>query len=247
MSETENPLLLTSLAGVIQRNRSIIGIYLNEDYAKKVNDIPEIMFLEIEYKGLRRLVLILQQEIGKIRLKEIEDKIRKTEVGKNGIEFDFLSILEKDYLKEIRRQLIRGYSNGWHTYMMYLEEEQKIGIRVVIKEDEKLKLMEREHVKLIRLKDIQREENTMLRIRSEKEMNVISNMKRVQMKPKLETRDWYNKYSKNFLRNILQIEKITKRVTINERVMYYKEPEESESEEINKLKTEGDELSSIEV
>ena len=247
MSESENPLLLTSLAGVIQGNRSIIGIYLNEDYAKKVNDIPEIMFLEIEYKGLRRLVLILQQEIGKIRLKEIEDKIRKTEVGKNGIEFDFLSILEKDYLKEIRRQLIRGYSNGWHTYMMYLEEEPKIGIRVVIKEDEKLKLMEREHVKLIRLKDIEREENTMLRIRSEKEMNVISNMKRVQMKPKLQTRDWYNKYSKNFLRNILQIEKITKRVTINERVMYYKKPEESESEEINKLKSEGDELSSIEV
>lgn len=231
MSETENPLLLTSLAGVLQMNKEYIGIHLDEEYIKKVNDIPEIMFLEIEYKGLQRVVLILQQEIGETKIRQIEDKLRKTEVGKNGIKFDFLSILGVDYLKEIRKQVIKGYPSGWHTYMMYLYEEPKIGIKVVLNMNEKDKLIEKEHVKLIRMKDIKGEENTMLRTKKERELNVISDMKRVELKPKLETRDWYNKYSKKFLRNLLQLERLTKRTVIAERIMHYKEKKESESDD----------------
>ena len=231
MSGMENPLLLTSLAGVLQMNRECIGIHLDEEYAKKVNDLPEVMFLEIEYKGLQRVVLILQQEMGETRIRQIEDKLRKTEVGKNGIEFDFLSILGADYLKEIRRQVIKGYPGGWHTYMMYLEEEPKIGIKVVLNVSEKDKLIEKEHVRLVRMKDVKREENTMLRVKKERELNVISDMKRVELKPKLESRDWYNKYSKKFLRNLLQLERLTKRTVIAERIMHYKENEESENDD----------------
>ena len=150
----ENPLLLTSLAELLQMNKEYIGIHLDEEYIKKVNDIPEIMFLEIEYKGLQRVVLILQQEIGETKIRQIEDKLRKTEVGKNGIEFDFLSILGVDYLKEIRKQVIKGYPGGWHTYMMYLYEEPKIGIKVILNVNEKDKLIEKEHVKLVKIKDL---------------------------------------------------------------------------------------------
>ena len=246
----ENPLLLTSLAGVLQMNREYIGIHLDEEYAKKVNDIPEIMFLEIEYKGLQRVILILQQEIGETKIRQIEDKLRKTEVGKNGIEFDFLSILGVDYLKEIRRQVIKGYPGGWHTYMMYLDEEPKIGIKVVININEKDKLIEKEHVRLIRMKDVKREENTMLRIKKERELNVISDMKRVELKPKLESRDWYNKYSKKFLRNLLQLERLTKRTIIAERIMHYKANEKSESDdttEPSESDSEEEKMPSIEV
>lgn len=246
----ENPLLLTGLAGVLQMNREYIGIHLDEEYAKKVNDIPEIMFLEIEYKGLQRVVLILQQEIGETKIRQIEDKLRKTEVGKNGIEFDFLSILGIDYLKEIRRQVIKGYPGGWHTYMMYLDEEPKIGIKVVLNVNEKDKLIEKEHVRLIRMKDVKREENTMLRIKKERELNVISDMKRVELKPKLESRDWYNKYSKKFLRNLLQLERLTKRTVIAERIMHYKANEKSESDdttEPSESDSEEEKMPSIEV
>lgn len=247
MSGMENPLLLTSLAGVLQMNRECIGIHLDEEYAKKVNDIPEVMFLEIEYKGLQRVVMILQQEISEIRIRQIEDKLRKTEVSKNGIEFDFLSILGVDYLKEIRRQVIKGYATGWHTYMMYLEEEPKIGIKVVLKVSEKDKLIEKEHVRLVRMKDVKREENTMLRVKKERELNVISDMRRVELKPKLESRDWYNKYSKKFLRNLIQVERLTKRVVIAERIMHYKEKEESDDTTEPSDNASEEEMPSIEV
>lgn len=247
MSGMENPLLLTSLAGVLQMNRECIGIHLDEEYAKRVNDLPEVMFLEIEYKGLQRVVLILQQEISEIRIRQVEDKLRKTEVSKNGIEFDFLSILGVDYLKEIRRQVIKGYPSGWHTYMMYLEEEPKIGIKVVLKVSEKDKLVEKEHVRLVRMKDVKREENTMLRVKKERELNVISDMRRVELKPKLESRDWYNKYSKKFLRNLIQVERLTKRVVIAERIMHYKEREESDDTTEPSENGSEEEMPSIEV
>lgn len=232
MSGIENPLLLTSLAGVLQMNRECVGIYLEEEYARKVSDIPEVMFLEIEYKGLQRNVLVLQQEISEIRIREIEDKLRKTVVGNNGIEFDFLSILGLEYLKEIRRRMMIGYPSGWHTYMMYLEEEPRIGIKVILKETEKAGLVEKEHVKLVRMKDIRREDNTMLQMKKEREMNVISDMRRVELKPKFKSKIWHNKYSKNFLRNLIRIERLTKRIVISEQIKHYKESDDTTEEEM---------------
>ena len=100
------------------------------------------------------------------------------------------------------------------------------------------------------MKDVKREENTMLRVKKERELNVISDMKRVELKPKLETRDWYNKYSKKFLRNLLQLERLTKRTVIAERIMHYKENEESESDDTTESSESGSEeekMPSIEV
>lgn len=225
----ENPVILWGLTNILERNQGRIGIRMDEEDERKACDISSIMFLDIEYKGIMKKVLIIQREIGETELKKIEDKLRRTEVNNKGIRFDYVSLLEKDYLKEIRKRVMRGYLNGWHTYLMYLGEEPKIGIKVIIKGNEKDQIIKDEKIKLIRIKDIKKEENQVIKKEKEHELDVISDMKRVELKPKKERKEWYNKYSKRFLQDLFRVEKITKRVIIDER-LDYNEKEEMESE-----------------
>ena len=162
-------------------------------------------------------------------MKKIEDKLRRTEVNNKGIQFDYVSLLEKEYLKVIRRRVMKGYLNGWHTYLMYLGEEPKIGIKVIIKGNEKDQIIKDEKIKLIRIRDIKKEENQIIKKEKEHELDVISAMKRVELKPKKERKEWYNKYSKRFLQDLFRVEKITKRVIVDER-LDYNEKEEIETE-----------------
>jgi len=225
----ENPVILYGLSSILERNQERIGIRLDVEEEKKACDISNIMFIDIEYKGIMKKVLVIQQETGENELKKIEDKLRRTEVKDEGIRFDYVSLLEKEYLKDIRKQMMKGYPNGWHTYMMYLGEEPKIGIKVIIKADEKEQIIKDEGIKLIRMRDVKKEENRMNKKEKEHELDVISDMKRIELKPKKERKEWYNKYSKRFLRDLFRVEKITKRIIIDER-LDYNDKEETESD-----------------
>lgn len=221
----ENPILLYGLSSMLERNQSRIGIRMDEEYERKACDLAGIMFLDIEYKGIMKKVLILQQEMSEQELKEVENELRKTDVKDDGIQFDYITLLEKEYLKEIRKQVMRGYPNGWHTYMIYLGEEPKIGIKVIIKADQIDKIIKEEKVKLVRMRDIKKEENRIEKRQKEHELDVISDMKKAELKPKKEHREWYNKYSKRFLRDLIRVERITKKIVVDERLGYYDENE----------------------
>lgn len=171
----ENPILLYGLSSMLERNQSRIGIRMDEEYERKACDLAGIMFLDIEYKGVMKKVLILQQEMSEQELKEVENELRKTDVKDDGIQFDYITLLEKEYLKEMRKQVMRGYPNGWHTYMIYLGEEPKIGIKVIIKADQIDKIIKEEKVRLVRMRDIKKEENRIEKRQKEHELDVISN------------------------------------------------------------------------
>lgn len=248
----ENPLVVTSFADVLYRTKGRMGIVLEEEELKKVERIKEIMFIGIEYKGMMKKVLLIQEEIGKEEIRKIEDRIRKTRIKKNAVTFDYICIVQKECLNIFRNRVISGYPKNWHTYIMCTANEPNIGMRIVVDVSSVNKICKEEGVGLRPIKRVTKVyKDEKEREKVEREMDVISDMKRVKIEPREDGKMWYNAYSKGFLRNLFEIERRSRLITLNEKIRYYNKREtdlddddEEESKESSKMEEEqtGDDL-----
>lgn len=220
----ENPLLVKSLAYLLCKTKDKIGFVLDKEYLRKVKEIHEIMFIDIEYKGILKRVLLIQEEIGKYEVKKIENKLRRTKFSKDGVSFDYIAIISKEYLSVFRNRVIKGYPANWHTYIVYTQEEPDIGIKIVIDTNYVTKIARQEHIGLRPIKKVEKVyKDEKERIKNERQLDVISDLRKVVLKPKENKKYWFNKYAKGFLRGLFEVEKQSKLVTVNEKIRYYKD------------------------
>ena len=243
----ENPLLITGFADILYKTKGKMGIILEEEELKKVERIKEIMFIGIEYKGMMKKVLLIQEEIGKNEIRKIEDRIRKTRIKKNAIRFDYICIVQKECLNIFRNRVISGYPKNWHTYIMSTSYEPNIGMRIVVDVSSVNKICKEERIGLRPIKrvtKVYKEEKEREKI--EREMDIISNMKKVKLEPREDGKMWYNAYGKGFLKNFFEIERRSRLITLNEKIRYYNKREtdldddddDKETEESSKMEEE---------
>ena len=248
----ENPFLIERLVYFLLRRDKNIGFNLDSEYMSRVKHLKGIMFLDLEHKGVFKKVLLLQNKLGDKEIKKIENCLKKTQVGTEGIYFDYITIIKKEFMDILRSRVVTGYPHKWHTYFLYLQEEPTIGIKVKVNINTVRLIGREEGVGLRPIKKIfiDSDEN---RIKNEEYLDVVSGMKRIDLKSKLKSgrHKWYNKYKKNFLKDLLVFKTEQKVINTKERIQFYEKSknEETSDEEISEAENEdiGEECTSEDI